>query len=97
VFPTTSWNYALNLDASDPAKSITEKHNEAGGIPFGRKNVPVELRVKARKLPAWRAEDGAADPLPQSPVSTDTAEEEITLVPYAAAKLRITAFPVLKS
>jgi hypothetical protein len=52
--------------------------------------------VKARKIPAWRAEDGAADTLPQSPVASTEAEEEITLIPYASAKLRITAFPVLK-
>jgi hypothetical protein len=49
--------------------------------------------VKAHKLAAWRAEDGAADPLPQSPVVSDEPEETITLVPYAAAKLRVTAFP----
>ena len=53
--------------------------------------------MKAHKLPTWRAEDGAADALPQSPVASTEAEEEITLIPYAAAKLRITAFPVLKS
>ena len=57
----------------------------------------MRLTVKARKLDAWRAEDGAANPLPQSPVASDQPEETITLIPYAAAKLRITAFPQLKS
>jgi hypothetical protein len=38
-----------------------------------------------------------ANPLPQSPVESDQAEETITLIPYAAAKLRITAFPQCKS
>ena len=52
--------------------------------------------MKARKFPAWRSEEGAANPLPVSPVSTDKPEETIPLVPYAAAKLRITAFPQLK-
>jgi len=56
----------------------------------------VSLTVKARKFPAWRSEEGAANPLPVSPVSTDKPEETIPLVPYAAAKLRITAFPQLK-
>jgi DUF1680 family protein len=95
VFPTTAWNYAV--DAADPAKSIGEKENEVGQIPFSRKSPAVELRVKARKLPAWRAEDGAADALPKSPVASDEADEEITLLPYATAKLRITAFPELKT
>ena len=97
IYPTTAWNYAIDVDANEPAKSIREKENEVGQIPFSRKSSPIELRVKARKVPAWRAEDGAADALPKSPVTSDEAEEEIVLIPYATAKLRITAFPELKS
>jgi hypothetical protein len=41
--------------------------------------------------------DNVADAVPQSPVKTTQPEETISLVPYAAAKLRITAFPVLAS
>ena len=97
VFPTTSWNYALKIDAEDPTLSISVKEGEVGDVPFARQSAPVELRVKARKIPAWRAEDGAADPLPESPAASSEAEEEITLIPYATGKLRITAFPLLKS
>ena len=93
VYPTTPWNYAISVDRYDGSKSMTVKEGELGEIPFARKGSPVEIRVKARKLSTWRAEDGAADPVPQSPVTTTEAEEEITLVPYASAKLRITAFP----
>jgi glycosyl hydrolase family 127 (putative beta-L-arabinofuranosidase)/beta-L-arabinofuranosidase (glycosyl hydrolase family 127) len=97
VYPKTSWNYAVQLDPQSPAADIKISESEVGQTPFARKSPPVELRVKARKLPAWRAEDGAADALPQSPVTSTETEEEITLVPYGAAKLRITAFPILKS
>ena len=97
VFPTTSWNYAVNVDPQHPAANITVTESEVGAVPFARKTAPVQLRVKARKVPGWRAEDGAADPLPQSPVASNEAEENLALIPYATAKLRITAFPTLKA
>ena len=97
VYPTSPWNYALQINPDNAADSIAVTESEVSDVPFSRKSPPVQLRARARKLPAWRAEDGAADPLPQSPVASGEAEEEITLIPYAAAKLRITAFPMLKS
>ncbi len=97
VYPTSAWNYALKLDAHDPEISISVTEEAIGERPLARKGSPVMLRVKARKLDAWRAEDGAADPLPQSPVESKAPEETITLIPYAAANLRVTAFPQCKS
>ncbi len=80
-----------------PTRILNLGSAEVGDGPFTRRHAPVRLTVKARKLDQWRAEDGVADPLPQSPVASDQAEETITLIPYAAAKLRITAFPQCKS
>jgi hypothetical protein len=97
VYPSTPWNYALQLDPGSASSGIAVAESEVGDVPFSRKNSPVQLRVKARKLPAWRAEDGVANSLPPSPVASTEMEEEITLIPYASAKLRITAFPVLKT
>ncbi len=96
VYPTTAWNYALSVDAGAPEKSIEVTETVVGEGPFTSRHAPVKLTVKARKINDWRAEDGVANPLPQSPVASDQPEETITLIPYAAAKLRITAFPQLK-
>jgi hypothetical protein len=97
VFPTSPWNYALIVDEDSPSKSIAVNETGIMGNPFARKTTPIRLSVKARRVDKWRAEDGAADPLPQSPVVSDSPEENITLIPYGAAKLRITAFPQCRS
>lgn len=97
VYPTTQWNYALALDDASPSQSITVIETDVGNHPFSAKDVPVKLQVKGRKLPDWRAVDGVADPVPQGPVTSDQPEETVTLIPYAAVKLRITAFPQLKT
>jgi hypothetical protein len=96
VYPTTAWNYALAVSPENAAQSVSVVESPVADGPFTTKSAPVRLRVKARKLPEWVANDGAADPVPQSPVTSDQPDETITLVPYAAAKLRITAFPQLR-
>lgn len=95
VFPADAWNYALALDANDPAKAISVTESEVGTAPFSRKQSPLELHVSARRLDSWVAEDGAANPVPQSPVESIHTLESLSLIPYAAAKLRLTAFPLV--
>lgn len=97
IFPTTPWNYALKVNTSAPEEGITVTETEVGQDPFSRVHAPVRLQVKGRQIPSWRADDGAANPLPQSPISSSEKEETLTLIPYAAAKLRVTAFAQLKS
>jgi hypothetical protein len=63
--------------------------------PFDSDAAPTEITAKARRLPQWTLVDDSPGPIPISPVSSKRPEETISLVPYGAAKLRITAFPVL--
>ena len=97
VYPTTQWNYALQLKPGAAAEGITETLATVGAVPFSGKDPAVMLKVQARKVSSWHAEDGVAAPLPASPVQADGPLETVTLVPYAAAKLRVTAFPVASS
>jgi DUF1680 family protein len=96
VYPTTQWNYAIECEPSAIQDRVTVTETPVAAQPFSAKSSPVALSVPARKLPTWKAEDGVADPVPHSPVSSNEADETIRLIPYAAAKLRITAFPQLK-
>jgi hypothetical protein len=99
VFPASSWNYAIAATATTQKSNGELKLQQAaiGSPPFTRKSPGLTIDVAASKVPAWRAIDGVADPMPQSPVLPSEPSEKITLIPYAAAKLRITAFPQLKS
>jgi len=54
----------------------------------------VTLSVRGR-LVAWKAEEGAADPVPVKAVADGDPITTLRLVPYAGAKLRITSFPPL--
>ncbi|MES2223188.1 MAG: beta-L-arabinofuranosidase domain-containing protein [Acidobacteriota bacterium] len=97
VFPTDTWNYALQLDTTSLTESIAVEESRVEEGPFTQKHTPVRMTVNARQLVEWRAEDGAANPLPASPVASNEPAKTITLIPYAAAKLRITAFPQSRS
>jgi hypothetical protein len=65
------------------------------GLAFTAAAPPVKLQVRGRAVREWKEERGSAGPVPQSPTSEEP-ETALTLIPYAAAKLRITAFPLLK-
>jgi hypothetical protein len=95
VYPSSPWNYALVLDKNNPAASVKVIEKPMGAQPFSWDGAPVELTARARRLPSWQIVDDSAGPLPVSPVTTKQAEETVTLIPYGAAKLRVTAFPYM--
>jgi hypothetical protein len=95
VFPTTYWNYALLADEHSTNIKVVE--HAVGAQPFSKEGVGVHLLVPGRLLDSWRSKDGVANAVPTSPQSSDNPEVILTLIPYGAAKLRITAFPQLAS
>lgn len=92
---TTPWNYAVAVDEQNPAASVQVIERPAAGPVFTRSGAPIELHVRARRIPQWTEQEGSAGPLPHSPVQSNEPEQELVLLPYAAAKLRVTAFPRL--
>lgn len=95
VLPTTPWNYGLILDSGRNQESVRVVERSMGEFPFGPEGTPIELSVKGRRIPQWKLVNGSAGPLPPSPVTSHEKLEVLTLIPYGAAKLRITAFPRL--
>jgi len=94
VYPTTKWNYALVLDDAKPEKTMKVNEKTVRMPCFSEFNAPVVIEAKARELPSWGMEGASAAPPPQSQVSFDSPVEDVQLIPYGAAKLRITEFPV---
>ncbi|RPI20335.1 MAG: hypothetical protein EHM61_27245 [Acidobacteria bacterium] len=96
VLPTTPWNYGLAIDEKNLSKSVTVEERAVSRNPFNQAEAPVVLKVKGRRIPQWGIEKNAAAAPPPSPVSSSEPLETLTLIPYGAAKLRITEFPVVK-
>jgi hypothetical protein len=84
---------AVNQRTADSALSVVE-HSSAKDV-FTLEGAPVHIEAKGKKIPEWKEEDGVAMPVPDGPVHSNEPVETLKLVPYAAAKLRITAFPEL--
>ncbi len=93
------WNYGLILSKDNVAHSFSVIHKAwpKDNYPFSQQNVPVEIRAKGRLIPSWVIDkNGLADVLPSYPAKTNQPVTDITLIPMGAARLRISAFPVVK-
>jgi uncharacterized protein len=95
VHPTTSWNYAIALDPQAPEKTVRVAESAVAPSAFSPEAPAIRLFGKGRKLPNWRLVKNAADAPPKSPVESSEAIEEVRLVPYGGAKLRVTEIPLL--
>jgi hypothetical protein len=96
VHPTTPWNYALALDPANPAASVQAAEQPIPDAPFAPSAPPVVLKAKARRVPGWGMRNASAAPPPASPADTQEPVETVDLIPYGAAKLRITLFPLAR-
>jgi len=95
VYPTTPWNYALDVAPATLDEDIVFHARPMGETPFSSEGSPVTANVRGKRLPEWGMENGAAADVPLSPVLSEENLEELTLIPYGCTNLRITEFPVL--
>jgi len=98
ILPDSAWNYGLALPTRNPAKSfkVVRRDWPADSQPFDARHVPIELHARGARIPEWTLDGrGLVHEVQPSPVRTSEPIERITLIPMGAARLRISAFPVI--
>ena len=98
AFPGSPWNYGLVLGKDNPAAGVQVEEGgwPADDQPFAADAAPVRLTARAKRIPNWTLDrKGLVQEVVQSPVRSAEPEEAVTLIPMGAARLRISAFPVI--
>ena len=96
VYPTTDWNYALDVGEATLADDVRFDEHPMGDCPFSPEGAPVSATVQGKRVPQWQMENGSAADIPLGPVASSEPLEDVTLIPYGSTNLRITEFPVLE-
>lgn len=92
VYPTTPWNYALDLDEKK-LKELKFVEHPIGKYPFSPDGAPISVTVKGVRIDAWKLKNGSAEEIPESPVRVTGKPVDLKLIPYGCTHLRITEFP----
>ena len=98
VFPASPWNFGLAIDTLHPTSSFTLERRtpDPGALPWTAQAMPITIRGKGRRIEGWQQDyRGLIGPLQKSPARTPMPEESLELIPMGAARLRISAFPLV--
>jgi hypothetical protein len=95
VLPKSPWNYALVLDPENPSEDILViEKGISSDQPWDVDSAPIELRVKAKRIPSWKiGDDNTVEAVPQN-LSTLGPVETISMIPLGCARLRMSCLPV---
>ena len=95
IFPASPWNYGL-VTTDSTKFAVVKADWPADDQPFRNEASPIKLTATARGIPNWTLDaHGAVNEVIQQPVRSAAPEETVTLIPMGAARLRISAFPVI--
>jgi hypothetical protein len=90
IYPSTPWRYGLVGGAG-----FVVETGDIAKQPFLAEQAPVRLRMRGSLVRNWRMDGNNADTPPLNPDTEGQPEEELELVPYGSAKLRIGEFPYI--
>lgn len=110
IWPGSPWNYGLALDPARPvdsqiriertvladAPAADSEESAAPRTPFAPECAPLRARVAGRRIPEWKMEGANAGEIAAGPYESAEPEEELTLLPFGATRLRIAAFPLVR-
>ena len=99
INPKSTWNYGLVCNPSNPEPDFTviKKEWPKDNFPFTTNSAPIEIKAKGQAIPSWKIDNYYLCGVhPPNPVQSHEPVEEITLIPMGAARLRISAFPVIQ-
>ena len=99
IFPTTPWNYGLVPSGGHPenAFKVIKRDWPPDDYPFTPESAPLEIEARARLIPQWKLDSyELCSPLQESPAWSDQPVETVALIPMGAARLRVSAFPLVE-
>ncbi|MFG2057549.1 beta-L-arabinofuranosidase domain-containing protein [Micromonospora sp. NPDC048930] len=96
ITPRKSWNFGLRLGPGRDVSQLRVRRRPVGPVPFAVGAAPVEVRALGSRLPQWQLALNSAGPLPESPLASNLPIEEIRLLPYGSARLRVAELPVIE-
>ncbi|HVX42271.1 MAG TPA: hypothetical protein VHC49_00200, partial [Mycobacteriales bacterium] len=93
VLPAGPWNYTLQLNPDHPEAGLRIETRAIERPVFSTAGTPIRLIGKATLAGRWPMRHGAAAAPPTSPCPGEGPEREVALLPYGAARLRVTEIP----